>query len=63
MKILYNFFECNFCQTFGFEDLDWILDDFKKSSDNQYFLEFIRELHLIKTKKLYSEASEIMKTN
>ena len=61
MEFLYYFFECYFYLSFGFDDLDSIIAEFKQLEKKECFLKFIQELHLIKTKKLYAEASEIMR--
>ena len=61
MQMLKYFMECYFCQTFYFEDLDNLIQDFKKSEHEPYYLQFIRELHQIIQTKNYKLASQIMK--
>ncbi len=55
------FFECYFSQTFYFEDLDYLIQDFKKSENEDYYLQFVQELHQIIQTNNYALASRLMK--
>ena len=61
MEMLKYFMECYFNQTFYFEDLDYLIQDFKKSELDKYYLELIRELYQIIQTKNYALASRVMK--
>ncbi|MFC1894574.1 hypothetical protein ACFLYH_01345 [Candidatus Dependentiae bacterium] len=60
MKILKNFFECYFNQSFDFDELDGILQSLKNPEDEAYRLQFIIELHQIMQTKNYLLASRII---
>lgn len=61
MKILKNFFECYFNQSFYFDDLNKIIQDLKNPKDDAYRLQLIKELHQIIQTRNYALASHLMK--
>ena len=61
MRIFKNFFECYFCQTFSYEDLDTIIQDIKQPEHDDYAFKFIIELHAIIQTKNYKLASKLIK--
>jgi hypothetical protein len=60
MEMLKYFFTCYFHLNAGFDDLDYLIQDFKKEVESQQ-LKFIRELHHIIQTKNYILASKIIK--
>lgn len=60
MEMLKYFLTCYFHFNAGFDDLDYLIQDFKKEVESQQ-LKFIRELHHIIQIKNYTLASQIIK--
>lgn len=60
MKTLKNFFECYFHQNEGYDSLDEIVENLKKTEDDIYRLQLITDLNLIIQTKGYRLASKII---
>lgn len=58
MKMLEYFMSCYFNMGFDYEDLDFLIDNFKTTETKDYFKNFIIELSSIMRSNDYKKASE-----
>lgn len=61
MNMLKYFFECYFNQSYNFEELDHLIQEFRTIEKESCIIEFINELHLIIQAHNYHFAAKIIK--